>query len=71
MNFFFKFLIFIDENKWKNYSLQPFFTKLLELKKKFQGIFTIHSGDKVIIASWESSQATYLGIFNVTGTRGA
>lgn len=60
----------IDKVDWKDYSLQPLFTKLIALKKDilFQnGILTFVETEPAIQAVWQDGSGGYYGIFNVTG----
>lgn len=63
----------IDRFEWGNYPLAPFLTKLARMKKDpamLSGVFTITSAEPAIVATWESSDACLLGIFNVNGVSG-
>jgi glycosidase len=64
----------IDKIAWDNFRLQPFLTRLTELKKdqaQQTGEFTIIGADPVITALWHAGDHGLFGAFNVSGAEGA
>ncbi len=60
----------IDKIKWGDYSLQPFLTRLCQLKKdpiQQSGQFTILTAEPAISAHWQADTAGLFGAFNVNG----
>lgn len=63
----------IDKVDWGNYSLQPFLTKLCQVKKRAeieQGNFYILTATPAISAIWQADQGGLFGTFNVAGAEG-
>jgi glycosidase len=67
-----------DKIDWAIRDLEPFFTRLLLLKKDplfVSGVFTVPTAEPAVVAAWEPStlegaQGCLLGIFNVQGASG-
>jgi hypothetical protein len=58
---------------WKDYPLQPWLTRLAELKKskaQQEGEFVIVKAEPAIQAVWNHPEGSLYGIFNVTGSQG-
>ncbi len=63
----------IDKVDWASYSLQPFLTKLCQIKKRAEiekGSFHILTANPAISAIWQAGQVGLFGIFNVAGAVG-
>ena len=63
----------IDKLDWGDYSLQPFLTKLVKLKKdpaQVEGKFVVIQADPAIQAAWEYPGKNLYGIFNTSGKTG-
>jgi glycosidase len=63
----------IDKVEWANYPLQPFLTRLAQLKKhpaQVEGKFFIIKADPAIQAVWNHPDGSLYGVFNVSGKRG-
>ena len=63
----------IDKVEWGNYELQPFLTKLAQLKKfpaLLEGGFVTLASEPAIQAAWEHPTAGLYGVFNVRGEQG-
>jgi Alpha amylase, catalytic domain/Bacterial Alpha amylase C-terminal domain len=63
----------IDKVEWSDYSLQPFMTRLVKLKKdpaQVEGKFTVVQADPAIQAAWENPGKSLYGIFNTSGKSG-
>jgi 1,4-alpha-glucan branching enzyme len=63
----------IDKVEWGDYSLQPFLTRLVKLKKdpaQVEGKFVIMQADPAIQAAWEYPGKNLYGIFNTSGKTG-
>lgn len=59
-----------DKVIWGEYSLQPFLTRLGQLKKdpvQVQGQFTVLRAEPAITAMWQGDGAGLWGVFNVAG----
>ncbi|GAB4159276.1 MAG: alpha-amylase family glycosyl hydrolase [Candidatus Promineifilaceae bacterium] len=62
-----------DKVEWGEYALQPFLTKLAQLKKDpvmTTGQFTLLAGEPAILACWQTTTGGLLGVFNVSGRGG-
>lgn len=62
-----------DRINWRDYSLQPFLTRLAAIKKHQavkDGAFTIITPDPAILAAWDTGKGGLLGVFNVRGIAG-
>ena len=60
----------IDKIKWGNYALQPFLTRLCQLKKEpvqQTGQFTLLTAQPAISAHWQAETGGLFGAFNVNG----
>jgi hypothetical protein len=63
----------IDKVEWGDYSLQPFVTRLVKLKKdpaQVEGKFVVMQADPAIQAAWEYPGKSLYGIFNTSGKSG-
>jgi 1,4-alpha-glucan branching enzyme len=63
----------IDKVDWGDYSLQPFLTRLVKLKKdpaQIEGRFVVMQADPAIQAAWEHPVKSLYGIFNTSGKSG-
>lgn len=62
----------IDKVEWGSYELQPFLTKLAQLKKHpaLTGELLFLDAEPVLQAAWVGAGAGLYGIFNVTGKQG-
>jgi hypothetical protein len=63
----------IDKVDWGDYSLQPFLTRLVKLKKdpaQVEGKFVVIQADPAIQAVWEYPEKNLYGIFNTSGKTG-
>ncbi|OGO66503.1 MAG: hypothetical protein A2030_01360 [Chloroflexi bacterium RBG_19FT_COMBO_50_10] len=63
----------IDRVEWGDYSMQPFLTRLVKLKKdpaQVEGKFVIMQADPAIQAAWEYPGKSLYGIFNTSGKSG-
>jgi hypothetical protein len=63
----------IDKVEWGDYSLQPFLTRLMKLKKdpaQVNGKFVVMQADPAIQAAWEYPGKSLYGIFNTSGKTG-
>ncbi len=63
----------IDKIEWGDYSLQPFLTRLVKLKKdpaQVEGKFVVVQADPAIQAVWEYPDKSLYGIFNTSGKAG-
>ena len=63
----------IDKVDWGNYRLQPFLTRLCQIKKRAEvshGCFHILTATPTISAIWQAGEKGLFGIFNVAGTGG-
>jgi glycosidase len=61
----------VDKVRWGNYSLQPFLTRLCQLKKhpiQQKGDFRLVTAEPAVCARWQAGTEGLLGIFNVAGT---
>jgi glycosidase len=60
----------IDKIRWGDYSLQPFLTRLCQLKKdpvQQTGQFTLLTAEPAIAAHWQAAEGGLFGAFNVNG----
>lgn len=63
----------VDKIAWGKYELQPFLTKLAQLKKAqalLEGGFVTLASEPAIQAAWEHPSAGLYGVFNVRGEQG-
>lgn len=63
----------IDKVDWGDYSLQPFLTHLIKLKKDpavVEGRFVVIQADPAIQAAWDYPGKSLYGIFNTSGKSG-
>ena len=63
----------LDKVEWGDYSLQPFLTRLMKLKKdpaQVNGKFIVMQADPAIQAAWEYPGKSLYGIFNTSGKTG-
>ncbi len=61
----------VDKIKWGAYSLQPFLTRLCQLKKypvQVDGKFTLLQSRPALSAMWQAADEGLFGAFNVSGT---
>jgi len=62
-----------DKVEWSDFSLQPFLTRLVKLKKdpaQLEGRFIVLQADPAIQAVWEYTGKNLYGIFNTSGKTG-
>lgn len=60
----------VDKIRWGEYPLQPFLTKLCQLKKdpvQQSGQFTLLTSQPALSAVWQAEEAAMYGVFNVAG----
>jgi glycosidase len=61
----------VDKVRWGGYSLQPFLTRLCQLKKdpaQVDGMFTLLTAVPALSACWQTATGGLYGIFNVADT---
>ncbi len=61
----------VDKVRWGEYSLQPFLTRLCQLKKdpaQMEGVFTLLTAVPALAACWQTATGGLYGIFNVADT---
>jgi glycosidase len=63
----------VDKVVWGDYELQPFLTRLAQLKKdpaQMEGEFLLLEAEPAIQAAWQHSDGGLYGVFNVAASKG-